>query len=279
MVYLILSTLFSAGFGLVVRFAQGRRCNMWAVGALNYATATLFNLVTQIAQGDLSPQAPTVIIGLLGGLSYVSAYFVLFKLMAMRGVAVSTTIVRLAVVIPIAVSIIFWGERPTAAQAVGSVLALISLPLLGTRASRTADGMDRRATVLLVLLFVLNGLNLVAIRAFEQTGIEGETSLFLTFLFGAAAIVSGVVWAFHREGTSVPDLLPGSMLGVTNALANITLVSALSALPGVIVFPARSALGVVISVGAARLFWHERITRLERAGIAVALGAAVFINL
>ena len=279
MVYLLLSTVFSAGFGLIVRFAQGRRCNMWAVGALNYVTATLFNLSAQMAQGDLSPQAPTVIIGLLGGLSYVSAYFVLYRLMAMRGVAVSTTVVRLAIVIPIVVSIVFWGERPTTTQAVGSLLALFSLPLLTGKASRGGDGMNRQATVLLILLFVLNGLNLVAIRAFEQTGIQGETSLFLTFLFGMAAVVSSLMWLRNREGTSWTDLLPGTALGVTNALANITLVSALTALPGVIVFPVRSALGVVISVGAARLFWNERINRLERAGIAVALGAAVFINL
>lgn len=279
MLNLILATTFSAGFGLIVRHAQGRRCNMWAVGALNYATAALVNLGLQVAAGDLQPQLPTVVIGTLGGLSYVIAYFVLFELMSIRGVAISTAVVRMAVLVPVIASVAWWGERPTPAQGAGTALALVALPLLGINRSQGVGGVRRRAVGLLLALFVLNGLNLLALRAFRETGIEGESSLFLALLFGTAAVVSAAAWYRHREGTALRDLVPGLALGANNALGNVAMVAALQELPGFLVFPFHSAVGLAMSVAAARLAWNERVNRLETAGIAVALTAAVFINL
>ena len=40
---LILSTLLNTGFGLIVRFSQRNRRNLFAVGAINYITASLLN--------------------------------------------------------------------------------------------------------------------------------------------------------------------------------------------------------------------------------------------
>jgi len=279
MVNLILATVFSAGFGLIVRFAQGRQCNMWAVGALNYVTAAALNLAIQTTTGSLRPEPLTVTIGTVTGLSYVLAYVALFKFMPVRGVGISTAVIRMAAVVPVMASVVWWGERPTPIQGLGSLLALVALPLLGTKPSQGGEGIHRRAVVLLVLLFTLNGLNLLGLRAFRQMGSEDQSALFLAFLFGTAALVSAAMWFAHREGTRRRDLLPGIALGVGNALGNLTMVAALHELPGFLVFPFHSAVGLALAVIMARLIWGERMNRLETAGIAVALTAAVFINL
>jgi len=193
MVNLLLATLFSSAFGLIVRHAQGRRCNMWAVGAVNYAVASLLNLGLQARTGDLIPQWPTALIGVLGGVSYVVAYFVLFKLMAIKGVAISTAVTRLGVLFPVIASLAVWGEQPTSAQWAGSLLAVASLPLLGAKPQPHATALERRAVWLLAVLFVLNGLNLLAVHTFNKTGLQGESSLFLGILFGTAALVGAGV--------------------------------------------------------------------------------------
>lgn len=279
MLSLILATLFSASFAMIVRYAQGRRCNMWAVGAINYAVASLFNLALQAAQGSLVPSASTAWIGISAGVSYVLAYFVLFKLMALRGVAISTSVTRLAVLIPVLASIIIWHEQPTLYQSLGSLLALSSLPLLGFRRPPEGSQVDRRAIAYLVALFLLNGYNLVAVRLFRETDLPGESALFLGILFGTAAIVAITAWYTHRENTTVKDLLPGAALGMVNALANLAVVAALRQLPGFLVFPFHSAVGLAITVIAARLIWKEHVSRQEAIGIAITLLAAVLINL
>ncbi|MHB0858740.1 MAG: EamA family transporter [Anaerolineae bacterium] len=280
MLALVLATLFSASFTLVIRHAQGKHCNLYAVGAINYATAATFHLTRHGLQGGtFSPSAPTLLLGMLGGVAFVSTYYVLFPLMKQRGVSISTAVGRLSAVMPLAASVLLWGEQPTTTQALGASIALASLPLLSI--GRTPDGErpTRRGIFLLVALFIGNGLCALAIPAYHQTGVQGESSLFLGVLFGTAALVAGAVWLRQRRGTCWRDLAPGLMLGGCNALSNMALISALDSLPGFIVFPILSAFGLVLSAAFARLIWHERINRLETAGMTLAVVAVAFINL
>ena len=278
MLALILATFFSASFGLIVSFAQRRRANLYVVGAINYTLATCFHLVLHARVGGWTPLRPTLIIGLLGGLAYVGGFFLLFPTMKLRGVSISTAMLRLAVIIPMLVGLVLWGERLTTLQAVGVILAMLSLPLLTLRPAEGLGGLKSRSLVLLLALFIINGGCMLSVRGFTQTGIEGQSSLFLAILFGTAALIATTVWLFHREGTSRRDLLPGVMLGVDNALANLALVAALGRLPGVLVFPFYSSVGMVFSVVFAHLVWHERINRLELGGMAIAVVAVVLAN-
>lgn len=279
MIALVLGTLFSACFSLIVRGAQRRGCNLWAVGALNYATAMLFHLVRWGIGGAGLPSMPTVTIGVLGGLAYVGSYFLLFPAMQLKGVSITTAVMRLAVVIPVAVAVLFWGERPTSAQVAGALLALASLPLLTLGPNGGPTRLSWRAIVLLAALFVGNGLCSLALRAFRQTDILGQEALFLAILFATAATVALGAWALHRAGSSARDLLPGVGLGLCNALSNIAMVIALQQLPSVVVFPFWSSVGLVFAVLFARIVWGERITRLETVGMTVGLLAVAFINL
>ena len=65
MIPLLLSTLFSAAFGLVVRYAQRRNCNLLAVGAINYLTAALVHIAlvwfTEFAAGAPVLRSPSFV--------------------------------------------------------------------------------------------------------------------------------------------------------------------------------------------------------------------------
>lgn len=279
MLSLLFATLFSAGFSLVVRYAQGRRCNLWAVGAINYLSATTFHLVRAAAGQGLRPDASTLIWGLITGLFYVNSYALTLPFMKLRGVAICMAVSRLAVLVPVIGAIVLWGEPVTHLQVAGASLAVISLPLLGFGQAGKGEAIPLKASLLMLSLLVSNGLGMLTIEAFHQGGVQGQDSLFLAALFGAAAVISSTVWLSRPQPTALTDVLPGLLLGLCNALSNLSLVSALHHLPGIVVFPFYSAVGVVFTVIFARLVWQERINRLESLGIAMALGAVVFINL
>jgi drug/metabolite transporter (DMT)-like permease len=300
---LAFATFFSSTFGLLVRHAQRQEANLWAVTAINYLTASCFHAIRYLLSASAAlPSVPTLTVGILGGIAFVTAFFMLSALMAHRGVSIAMAVLRLGVVIPMLVGVLFWGESPGALQAAGALLALLALPLLTitpqspsvgrpspseggavTPVARTNDASShrdrRRQRRLLFALFVGNGLCMLAMRAFRQVGTEGESSLFLATLFGTAAAVGLGAWIGHWSGTSRRDVLPGMAVGLCNAIANLALVAALRQLPGVLVFPFYSAVGVVLSALFAGLVWGERIRRLELAGMGVAVAAVVLINL
>ena len=146
--------------------------------------------------------------------------------------------------------------------------------LLGVSTFITGYGIIKdHEWVALIALFVGNGLCLLSVRGYRQTGIQGEESLFLGILFSTAAVVSNATWLLRREGSSRRDIAPGMMLGICNALANLSLVAALQQLPGVLVFPFYSSVGLVFAAAFAGVVWRERISRIEAAGMAVAVGA------
>jgi drug/metabolite transporter (DMT)-like permease len=297
MLALVLATIFSAGFGLLIRVAQGMGSNMIAVGAANYLTAMVVNAALFLLGGGGPPRATTVALALAGGFTYAIAFFMVYRLTRERGASITGAVMRISTLVPVAFSLLAWSERLTAWQAAGAGLALASLPLLTLRPGMSGGRAGGRS-FLPVILFFVNGLCLLVPRAFRATEATGEEAVFLAILFAAAATTLCSAWAVSERraiaaaGESSPadgsrparhplliDLAPGIAVGVCNALQNRFMITALQALPGTLVYPFSAAVGLVLTVAVARVAWRERFGRLGTAGIAVACVAIVLVNL
>ncbi|HYW83907.1 MAG TPA: hypothetical protein VFB30_11660 [Spirochaetia bacterium] len=308
MLALVLATLFSAGFSISIRFAQRRGANLTVVGAVNYLTAVVFHLVLTIIAGVHAPHGMTVAIGAVGGITFSWAYFLLFAVMKQRGVSITAAIMGLSVLVPVGFSFLAWGEGASPLQTVGIAIAIISLPLLSigpqskdpSKGGKGKVGARGRAIISLAGLFLVNGTSLVAARAFRQTGIRNEDPLFLLIIFTSATITTLIIWAAQERalrrgaaqpagagtpaGGSVPVPLlfsaaPGIVVGLCNALANRFIVVSLHSLPGIIVYPFYSAVGLVLMVTFSRVAWKEKISPMEMIGMGLACSSIVLINL
>ena len=297
MIFLTAATLFSAAFNLLMRFGQDRKCDMTALGAVNYITAALYNIVVLSVTGALTaaghpgqgPHAGSLLVGVAGGCAFVTTYFLLFHHLRRRGVTITMAVTRLAALFPVVVSLVVWRDRTNAVQIAGGAIALVSLPLLSVRPSQAGEGRNRGGVLLMSALFVAQGLCLLAPRVFNQTGIRGEDAYFLAALFGTAAIASSSVWVVQsvrsrRErrapaGPVLVTVILGIVLGLTNTFASQFLVSSLLDVPSILVFPFYSTVGLLITVVFSRIVWRETINRLETAGIVMACAAVVLMNL
>jgi multidrug transporter EmrE-like cation transporter len=291
---LALSTLFSACFGLVIRLAQGAGSNLVAVGAFNYLTAMAVNAaILAVGGGATALHASTIALALVGGVTYASAFFPVFALTRVRGASVTGAVMRISAIVPVGFSLLAWGERLTGLQTAGAAVAMVSLPLLtlGRPAGEAPDSRGRgRGTLLAVGLFAMNGLCLLVPRAFHQTGVVGEDAAFLSILFAAAAATACAVWAVseHRIRAGGPpparhslllDAVPGIVIGTCNALQNRFIVLALERLPGTVVYPFYSAVGLLAVVVVSRLAWRERFGLGGAVGLALAAASVVLVNL
>ncbi len=278
MLALLLSTILSSCFSLIIRFAQRRKDNLYAVGAVNYLTAAAFHGVWALSSGggfDLE----TIGIGAFGGLSYSTAFLLILPFMRLRGVSVSAAMIRLSIVIPLGFALAVWGESVSALQAVGALLALSALPFLNYRPASEKGHLQLKAVLLLVSVFLTTGFCGLSVRWFHQTGSAGSESAFLTILFGTAALVMTAAWLFNRRGISPGDIPVGTALGLCNALGNRLLITALQQLPSILVYPFSSAVGLTMTVVFSWTVWGEKANRTEIAGISIAGVAVVLINI
>ncbi len=279
MIALLVATFFSAAFGLVLRWAQQRRCNVFAVGFVNYLIATLYQVVRQASAGPPPQVTPiTLWLGAIVGAIYALNFGIFSPLIAKRGVSITTAIVRLAVIVPIVGAIVWWHETPLPIQYAGIALTLLAMPLI-TLKPNVPGALESSAVPLLVAMFLGNGISMLLFQAYQKLALPGEDALFLACLFGAAMLVTLVAWRLRSAGSSRRDIIPGVVLGLTNALANAALLESMHQLPSVIVFPFYSAVGLVVAVVAARLLWGERISQRETLGLGLAIVAVALVNM
>ena len=133
MIDLVAQIFFSALFAVGVRWVQvRRRYDVLSVGAVNYLVAFACGIVTLLvasgaAEGSMSglrAGSPALLTGAALGLSYFVAFFLLLRTLDLRGATVTTALSRLAVLVPIALAVALWGERPGAVQWLGIAVSV-----------------------------------------------------------------------------------------------------------------------------------------------------------
>lgn len=135
----------------------------------------------------------------------------------------------------------------------------------------------------LLLLFVAGGAVDTCIKGFDElyAGRYSDT-VFLTGVYAVATVMGGGVVAVRRarrgQWPATAVLGWGLLLGVLNYFATLFFLKAVRLLEGPFVFPANS---VSIVVGAALVgvyFWDERLSRLNRIGLGLAVVALVLLR-
>lgn len=278
MAILILATLLSAGFGLVMRAAQRKGCNIWAVGLVNYAVGALFHGARALAEGGAPVSSPVLLFGLAIGVVYAVDFGLYAPLLRMRGVSITLAMARISIIVPLLASILLWREPLTPLGAAGALLAIGAMPLLVLR-PRAAQALSSSAVLYGLALFVGTGAERTLMKAFQSQPAAGHDALMLAILFATACLVTLVSWLRQDRSLSSKDVAWGVALGLTNALANLAFLGSLRLLPGVLVFPFMASLSLVFASLFARLAWGERITRRESLGMGLALLAVTLANL
>ena len=301
MLFLALAVACSLTIAVLFKVAERRDLDRTALLTVNYAAAAALALGLQ---GVAPPEALTaglVGLGVWQGVLFIAGFWLFSRAIRDAGMGLAAGVMRLSVVVPFVASWLVWGEAPGALQLAGLGLAggaffLVARPAaepagkLGppapprppTPPEAAEGGEGLGAVAVLGLLFVCGGLVDVNMKVFQEA-FAGRvpTATFLLFVFGVAFAVGAlaVAWTGARTGRWPRGEVVawGVGLGLVNYGSAEFLLRALDELPGPVAFPANS---VAIVFGAAligRFLWHERLSRANVAGLALAGLALVLL--
>jgi drug/metabolite transporter (DMT)-like permease len=279
MLPLAIAVLSTTTFSLVMRHVQRQGRDQMAVMAVNYVVASVAGFILARMTGAWHASAPTLQIGLIAGVIYVSTYVLILHSMELRGVAVANAVIRLSVLVPIVAAIVVWHERPELIQQLGAGLAVLAMPFLALDRAEGKAPLRKRQLAMLIGLFLTNGAVLITSKWFHSAAPPSENYMYFGILYGVSAVIAVGLWLGWSRRWSAADVGWGVALGLVNILTGTTLLAALDSLPGAVVFPVFSALGLALTAGFAAWAWREAPGRLGRVGIGVAICAAVLINL
>lgn len=280
MLYVLISVLCSVTVGVLFKLASRYNINVQQAITWNYLTAILLCLI--FFRPALETLAvPTSPIYYVLGILLPSIFWILSRSVKAVGIARTDIAQRLSLVIPLLAAYFLFKETFSQLKILGLILALMAVIMM----LFNKDLSERKASIGFPLLVFL-GFGTVDIL-FKQLATDGDipytTSLLVVFCLAFPIALAATAYQvfLRRQSLKLSNLLGGIVLGLFN-FSNIYFYlkahKALSSQPS-LVFASMNIGVVVLGTLIGYFLFHEKLSKVNFAGIGVALVAIVMITL
>jgi len=257
---------------------KSRQLALLTVVLGSQAAGLVLVTVIVVARGEGPPGRDFVLPAVLSGVAGACALAAFYRALAVGAMSVVAPITATAALVPVTVGVAT-GDRPSALQAVGVVVAIAGVVLASREAGEAAgSGKGPAAGVGLALVAALGfGLFFVGIDAASD-----DDLMWAIFVNRVASVtlVSLVVIALRKRvrGVAAADVRALVVIGLLDITANM-LFAAASNEGLVSIVAVLGSLYPVTTVFLARLVLGERINRPQQVGVAGAFAGVVLITL
>lgn len=279
LVFLLFAILSSSVLAVVLKYLNA--AYSYGVYFVNYVTCAALAFLTleekSLYNGDPAP----LWLGAIAGFFYLASLTASGYSIHKNGAVLSSVFTRLGVLVPIGVSILWFGERPTPVQALGVALAVAAALVMNGLPGKDRQKAAPKAVYLvpLLLTLVLNGATDSMSKIFTQLGRREDDGLFVLYIFLFAALFTLGLLLKERQPFSKRDLLFGVLVGVPNFFSSRLLLAALTELPAFVTYPAYSV-GAILTISVLSFFlFRERLNRRQLFAVGMILCALVLLNL
>ncbi len=295
--YLVAAVALAVSFGLIQRAAQRRRGHYFYVTGTNYAVAALVALAWVAVRSDWQASALTYWVGALNGVGFAVLIILQYFMLGQRGVGVTFALGSLALLAPITVSLVVFGEPADLVTLVGIALLVVAAPLIAYRRMPMLPAV--RVGLYWAVVAGLLGFTagtLISWKVINEVTPAADRGAFVLATFAGATVIAGLTLAIRRwsEGPGPPvrreghagalawiplPVVMGVGLGLCNVVQLWLFLAALREVPGAVAFPVHSAGTVLLITLAGWIVWRERHGPVTLVGIAAALAGLVLVNL
>jgi drug/metabolite transporter (DMT)-like permease len=275
--YLLLAVFCSAMISITMRLSSGRVKGQFVMLAANYLVCAAlggiysdFSLLSAAQSG----------LGLTAGFAVINGVILLAGLVLLQvstrknGVVLSSLFMKLGLLVPFAVSILFLRETPTGLQVAGFCVALGAMVLFNLK----KDGVGRFSMGLFLLLLI-NGAADTIVKLFEELGPARLSDHFLCFSFAVAFLLSVGFILFKKERFQWTAVLFGVMIGVVNFFSFKFLLRALAQIPAVVAFPTYSVATMLVVTVSGIVFFKERLSGRQWIAFGGVIAALAMLNI
>ena len=278
MVSLILAITSSALVSVIMRLSGKKVTGNIAMLAVNYLMCLAVS-AGSAGFGDLFPAGDglcgALLMGGINGLLYLGGFVLLQISVQRNGVVLSSTFMKLGLLVSIAVSVVFFGEMPDVLQIIGFSLAVAAIVLINFRRG-SGETADFKAG--LILLLLVGGMADAMSKIFEELGEASLEPQFLVYTFLVATVLCAVLMWKKNQRPGKWEILFGLLIGVPNFFSAKFLLGALEAIPAVIVYPVYSVATILVVSLIGVLAFRERLEKRQWVGMGLILVALVLLN-
>lgn len=279
MLYLILAIASSAMVSVIMRLSDRKVTGNIAMLTVNYLMCFLVAAL-YAGFGNLFPAAEglggAVLMGGINGLLYLAGFVLLQINVRKNGVVLSSTFMKLGLLVSLAVSVVFFHEVPDLKQILGFTLAVAAIVLINFK--KEAGG-KADFKLGLILMLLAGGMADAMAKIFEELGNPALEPQFLIYTFLVALILCALLMVKKGQRPGKWEILYGLLIGVPNFFSAKFLLGALVHIPAVIVYPVYSVATILTVSMIGVLAFRERLEKRQWLGMGLILVALVLLNI
>lgn len=279
-VLLTMAIIFSSGVAITMKIANAKALNLGQFLAVNYLVCSL-GLLSWGAWRTLGMNSIFIwSLGIFVGIMYVLCLWLFNRAIAVGGLTLSTTLMRLSAVLPTLGSLLLFSEQANLYKIMGIVLAFICLPLASKEPLRfdQAGKETLRGMIWGLLLFAAYGLTDFAFKVQVELESSADLNAFMVTIFGTALLLT-LPQFFKRARPSQHCLIWGFVLGLSNVLATYFWICTLTHIPGSVAYPTLGLGVIAVTTVLSLVIWREKLRPANYAFLALACLAVFLINL
>lgn len=229
MFYLFLSILSSISIANFLKFFQKDKDSfILFILLFNYLTASFLGFF-QSGMKDFKIDFFDSLLAFIIGFLFFINFFIYDRNIKSNGISFSISVMRISLLVPTIVSIIFFKEKIKTSFVIGLIFIIIGFILLGN--------VKKFLNIFLIfLLFFISGLSDTGLKIFDVYG-KTSPSLFLFFLFFSAFLVNLITIFFVKKSLNYKNILYGIIIGIPNYLMSFFFLKSLEFIPASIAYP------------------------------------------
>lgn len=278
MLYLILAIVSSSLIAIIMRFSAGKIKGNLSMLATNYVVCSLcgaayakFDVIVPSVAGFYT----AVGLGCISGVLFLAGFILLQTNTYKNGVVLSSTFMKLGLLVPIALSVFFFHEIPTGAQVLGFIIAVFAIILINLKKEGKAKGM----TIGLLLLLLIGGSGDAMAKVYEVFGTSALSNQYLFYNFFTAFVLCLILVILKKERPGKWELIFGACIGIPNFFSSKFLLAALGQLSAVVVYPTFSVATILVVTLVGIVAFKERLKKLQWIAMVAILFALVLLNI
>ena len=275
MIYLFLAICSSVCVSVVMRLSSKKVGTSYLMLSANYLVC--FFLAACFSGFDaLLPESEglgkTLFLGVINGALYLISFVLYQHSVKKNGMVLSSTFMKLGLLVPIALSLLVFRQVPSPVQAVGFVIAVAAILLIHA-------GKGGKFSFGLILLLITGGGANAMSQLYEEVGSSALSEQFLLFTFLAAFVLCLFLVFVNKEKPGKSAIGYGLLIGIPNYFSARFLLFSLKTVPAVIAHPTYSALSVGIVSILGVLLFREHLTKRQWIGMGIILISLVLLNI
>lgn len=276
---LLLAVASSALVSITMRLSETKVKNNIGMLCVNYLMCMFLAWgYTGFAGWFPGVQGRTLAVGLgvVNGILYLAGFVLLQINIRKNGVVLSSTFMKLGLLVSMLVSVMFFREQPALWQWLGFFLAVAAIILInyqpGTGKAESKIG--------LILALLAGGTADSMSKVFEELGNPAMADHFLLYTFLAAFIFCTLLNTATGKGRpGKREWAYGLLIGIPNFFSAKFMLAALKTVPAVIVYPVCSVGTILVVTVAGVLLFKERLEKRQWIALTLILVALVLLNI